>query len=77
MLSLTKNKPKALLKLPNNKTLLLSQLEVFSNFSTISEIIIVVGYFAEKIEKKLNNEYLHPPPHYEYSPNNCYESQNK
>jgi len=57
MLSLTKNKPKALLKLPNNKTLLLSQLEVFSNFSTISEIIIVVGYFAEKIEKKLNNEY--------------------
>jgi len=56
MYPLTKNTPKALLKLPN-KTLLETQLEVFSKFSIIAEIIIVVGYLAEKIENKLNNEY--------------------
>jgi len=57
MYPLTKKIPKALLTLPDGKTLLESQLEVFSNFSAIDEIVIVVGYLADKIEKKLYSDY--------------------
>ena len=57
MYPLTKNIPKALLTLPDGKTLLESQLEVFSNFFAIHDIIIVVGYLADKIEKKLYSDY--------------------
>jgi len=50
---LTNDIPKPLLDIGNGKTLLEEQIERFHNTGVIHEIIIVIGYHAEKIEQKI------------------------
>ncbi len=48
---LTKYVPKPLLVINDNKRILDYQLEVFSNFDEIKEVILVIGYKADMIEE--------------------------
>jgi len=53
LMPLTRNLPKPLIKIKNEKTLLEIQIDNIKKSGVINEIIIVAGYLVEKIEEKI------------------------
>ena len=75
LLPLTKKIPKPLIKIKKNKTLLEIQIENIKKSRSINEIIIVAGYFAEKIEEKIS-EIKIPNTKIKIVYNPCYKISN-
>jgi len=55
LMPLTKNMPKSLLRLKNKKTLLDFQIEAIRRSHVIGEVVLVIGYLAHKIERKIES----------------------